>query len=586
MAYIGHTPAEKYVSLAVQHFSVTATANYTLTNSITSANELALYINNVRQEPGGSYAYTASGTALTLSAATAASDTMYCVYLGKSVGTISPPAGSVSSASIVDGTITNDDLAGSITSAKITSLDATKLTGTVADARFPATLPASSGANLTALPAANLTGTVADARISALTASKLTGALPAISGASLTGITTAPYMAWQSVVTASTITVVAGRGYPINTTSNTCTITLPATASVGDTIKFVDYARKWGTYKIILNQNSLNFQGATSPNPEYDTNATAVTITYVDTTQGWIPTVDDDTSFETPQTPAYLGGRGLTGGGDTNAAAAYTNIIDYVTISTLGNSTDFGDLAGPARDAIDSTSNGTRGMWLGGYQGGATVNNQIDYVTIGSVGNATDFGDLTQARQGPGGCANVTRAITAGGYVNGGGAQNTMDYVTVASIGNATDFGDLTGARWGNHGVASETRACFLGSGVDINYSTIATTGNATDFGDLSRTDDGGCSGNGTRGVMMAGTTIDYITIATPGNATDFGDLTENRIAGGGCGDGIKGLFHGGTVSGTTSNAIDYITIATTGNSADFGDMTTTRYSLQSCSGS
>ena len=51
------------------------------------------------------------------------------------------------------------------------SLPAANLTGTVADARFPATLPAISGANLTAIPAANITGT-----------------LPAIDGSSLTGI--------------------------------------------------------------------------------------------------------------------------------------------------------------------------------------------------------------------------------------------------------------------------------------------------------------------------------------------------------------------------------------------------------------
>ena len=60
--------------------------------------------------------------------------------------------------------------------------------GTIPDARFPATLPAASGANLTSLPAGNLTGTVADARISTLTASKLTGALPSISGANLTNL--------------------------------------------------------------------------------------------------------------------------------------------------------------------------------------------------------------------------------------------------------------------------------------------------------------------------------------------------------------------------------------------------------------
>ena len=61
-----------------------------------------------------------------------------------------------------------------------TGIDAAKLIGTVADARFPATLPAMSGANLTALAAANLTGTVADARFPAT--------LPAMSGVNLTNI--------------------------------------------------------------------------------------------------------------------------------------------------------------------------------------------------------------------------------------------------------------------------------------------------------------------------------------------------------------------------------------------------------------
>jgi hypothetical protein len=72
----------------------------------------------------------------------------------------------------------------------LTALNATQLTsGTMPDARFPATLPALNGAALTALNGTQITsGTVADARISALTASKLTGALPAISGANLTNL--------------------------------------------------------------------------------------------------------------------------------------------------------------------------------------------------------------------------------------------------------------------------------------------------------------------------------------------------------------------------------------------------------------
>tara|TARA_R100000773_G_scaffold44650_2_gene46907 strand:+ start:4838 stop:5611 length:774 start_codon:yes stop_codon:yes gene_type:complete len=76
-----------------QDFSVSATTGYTLSQSVTSANDIALFINNVRQEP--TFAYSASGTTLTLTAATASGDDMYCIYLGKAVGSVNPPTGSV-----------------------------------------------------------------------------------------------------------------------------------------------------------------------------------------------------------------------------------------------------------------------------------------------------------------------------------------------------------------------------------------------------------------------------------------------------------------------------------------------------------
>jgi hypothetical protein len=77
--------------------------------------------------------------------------------------------------------------------------------------------------------------------------------------------------------------------------------TLPASASVGDQIIFVDYKRTWGTNAITINTNSLNFQGNTSPNPEYNTSGQSVSIVYSGATQGWIPISDDDVTLETPQ---------------------------------------------------------------------------------------------------------------------------------------------------------------------------------------------------------------------------------------------------------------------------------------------
>jgi hypothetical protein len=93
MAYLGNQPALSYTSFAKQDFTTSATTSYVLDNPVANANELALFINFVRQEP--TTAYSASGTSLTLTSATSASDDMYCVFLGKAVQTVNPPNASV-----------------------------------------------------------------------------------------------------------------------------------------------------------------------------------------------------------------------------------------------------------------------------------------------------------------------------------------------------------------------------------------------------------------------------------------------------------------------------------------------------------
>ncbi len=95
MAYIGNIPAESYASFETETFSVSATTNYTLSHAVTNENEIRLVINGVVQQPGSGKAYTASGTTLTLSSATASGDSMYAVYLGRALQTVNPPNASV-----------------------------------------------------------------------------------------------------------------------------------------------------------------------------------------------------------------------------------------------------------------------------------------------------------------------------------------------------------------------------------------------------------------------------------------------------------------------------------------------------------
>jgi hypothetical protein len=118
MAYIGNTPADKFLTLAKQSFSTSATTSYTLDSSISSTQDIALFINNVRQSPVD--AYTVSGTALTLTSATAGTDEMYCVYLGKTVGTVSPASDSVTTAMLQANAVTTVKVTdGNITGAKL-----------------------------------------------------------------------------------------------------------------------------------------------------------------------------------------------------------------------------------------------------------------------------------------------------------------------------------------------------------------------------------------------------------------------------------------------------------------------------------
>tara|TARA_R110000822_G_scaffold51308_1_gene133464 strand:- start:747 stop:1571 length:825 start_codon:yes stop_codon:yes gene_type:complete len=104
MPFIGNQPANAFTSFAKQDFTTSATTSYSLDNAVANANELALFINFVRQEP--TTAYSASGTTLTLTSATASSDDMYCVFLGKALQTVNPADGSVGTSQLSDGAVT------------------------------------------------------------------------------------------------------------------------------------------------------------------------------------------------------------------------------------------------------------------------------------------------------------------------------------------------------------------------------------------------------------------------------------------------------------------------------------------------
>jgi hypothetical protein len=277
--------------------------------------------------------------------------------------------------------------------------------------------------------------------------------------------------------------------------------------------------------------------------------------------------------------------------------------ISQVTISSTGNATDFGDLTTNVYQS-GACSSGTRAIRGGGQTTGSSDSavNTMDYVTISSTGNATDFGDLlTKTRYGVA-CSSSTRGIFWGGRDEFGVKTNTIQYVTIASTGNATDFGDMLGTEYDGGALASPTRGVQAAGGEGstvIQYVTIASTGNAIDFGDIDFSgsfNSGGlkASSNSTRGVWSGflqepvwtkSDVIQYITIATTGNSVDFGDLTLARNYGASMTGGDRALFVSGqSQAASFNNVIDYITITSLGNATDFGDLSYVTYAPSAAS--
>ncbi len=291
-----------------------------------------------------------------------------------------------------------------------------------------------------------------------------------------------------------------------------------------------------------------------------------------------------DTTLAATKSAEGTGARAIRAGGQTPSA---TDIIDYFTISTLGDATSFGSLASSTRFGGAGGSSRTRGIFMGGAIPSRLSN--IDYITISSTGDSTAWGATLSTTMATTGASSQTRAFTMGG--DSPGYINNIEYVTIATTGTRSDFGDMSTQNFESFRVlASSTRAVTTGGYTSptwdrtMEYITISTTGNSIDFGEMTRDAYApGAGGNSTRGIIAGGYTpsaqsdIDYITIATTGNSTDWGaDLVT---ASGGplatASDPTRLCIFGHNTGAPSGNVIQYLQIASTGvASADFGDLT------------
>ena len=271
---------------------------------------------------------------------------------------------------------------------------------------------------------------------------------------------TAAGLSWDTaVVTASTVTVVAGNGYWINTTSNACTITLPASAEAGDQIVIVDYARTWGTNAVTIDSNGLTFQGdADTFTVEYTTDGQSVNLIYSDSTKGWLPLEDDVVADEPvqPQTQRALFAYGRIANGDMLSLKNLVNSSGVVAADVSG--------VGTARGYIPAATYGTdKAIFAFGYDNTNAVNTRNLVNNSGVIAaNATGAGTAKFANAGTG--YGDDKAIFYGGRIANGTRQNTSNLVTNEGVvgtdvtGVGTARGYLTGVRYGTSGQALFTK--------------------------------------------------------------------------------------------------------------------------------
>ena len=287
--------------------------------------------------------------------------------------------------------------------------------------------------------------------------------------------------------TANTVseTVEANRGYWIDTTSTTCTITLPSSPSKGDQIILVDYARTWGTNKITINPGSSNYQGQdNSYTIEYSTSGEVLNIVYSDGTKGWIPQ-DDDEVADVPVAPAVQ--RAIFAFGFTGSVTNISNLVNSSggvgsDVGGVGTSrrwtgaTNYGgDKAifayGHNNSAVVSMSNlvNNSGVVAADVTGVGTARQQLEATTYGSSGQALfAYGDT-------GSRSSLSNKISSSGVV----ASDTTGVGTARSnLGSAPYGGDKGIFAFGDMG-SGYTAVSNLVNNTGVISSDVSAVGTA-----------------------------------------------------------------------------------------------------------
>ena len=364
-------------------------------------------------------------------------------------------------------------------------------------------------------------------------------------------------VAWQSSIKTGDFTAVSGEGYFVNTTSGAITATLPSSPSSGDFVAFKDYATNFATNNLTIARNGSNIQGNAN-NSTLDTNRASVVLIYVDSTEGWLYTVENNVGDLGPPYVAATGGtittsgdfkiHTFTGDGTFTVTAAGnssgSNTVDYLVIAGGGG-------------GYDSVAGGGGGA--GGYResfpnpatGGLSISAQAYPIQVGSGGAASTngepsiFSSITSAGGGSGG--NYNSGGSAGG--SGGGGGGTDGFPTSAGpagAGNTPPVSPPQGNPGGSTGAVPSGQLGGSGGGGIGSAGTNSLQSGPTRGG-------GSSGGNGTASSINA-SPVTRAGGGGGGNRSYDGPSTGPGI-GGAAGPGGGGK--GGGTDGTATNGTD-----------------------------
>jgi len=363
-------------------------------------------------------------------------------------------------------------------------------------------------------------------------------------------------LSWSdTIVTGSTVTVEAGKGYWINTTSNACTITLPSSAEAGDQIVIVDYARTWGTNAVTIDSNGLNFQGNDdSYTVEYTTNGQSVNIVYSDSTKGWLPLEDDVVADEPAPPPTQKGifpfGYSYVVASDSSVYYGTSNIVNENGVMQA----DVSAVGGGKAQGAGATYGFDKGIHAFGNNssGYTNVSNLISNVGVVSTdvdGVGTARLELSAVSYGSG------NALFAFG--NSGSVTNLKNLVNSSGVvaSDSTGVGTAAASReeCSYGGPAAGTAIITMGSSGKTNLvsntGVIATDTNLPS-GVSSKSQGAGCTFGDDKGIVGYGSPIgthgggSNIISNTGVIAADVSRVGLFRISMAACGyGGDKGIF-------------------------------------------